>query len=138
MTAAARRSIGIMQRTTVLYDADCGFCRWSADRLRVWDGGRERLRFVNLRGPDADELLGPMDEPIRFASWHVVTSDGRVRSAGAAVAPVMRELRGGTLPAIVAEAFPGTTERAYGWLVRHRLRLGRALGAQACDVDPSR
>jgi len=23
-----------MDRATVLYDEDCGFCRWAADRLR--------------------------------------------------------------------------------------------------------
>lgn len=127
-----------MHRTTVLYDADCGFCRWSADRLRTWDGSRERLRFVSLQSPEADALIDHMDDGARFASWHVVTRDGRVRSAGAGVAPVLHQLRGGTIPAIVAERFPATTERAYRWLVRNRLRLGRALGAKACDVDPSR
>jgi predicted DCC family thiol-disulfide oxidoreductase YuxK len=127
-----------MQRTIVLYDADCGFCRWSADRLRAWDGRRGRLRFVSLQSPEADALLDPMAHDARFASWHVVTRDGRMRSAGAAVAPVLRELRGGSLPAIVAEMLPGSTERAYAWLVRNRPRLGRALGARACDVDPAR
>ncbi len=32
----------------VLYDEDCGFCRWSADKLRAWDT-RRRLTFAAIQ-----------------------------------------------------------------------------------------
>jgi predicted DCC family thiol-disulfide oxidoreductase YuxK len=56
----------------ILYDADCGFCRWSLGKLLAWDRPR-RLRPVALQDPEADALLGGMEEERRMASWHLVT-----------------------------------------------------------------
>jgi predicted DCC family thiol-disulfide oxidoreductase YuxK len=126
-----------MDLVTVLYDRDCGFCTWSAERLRSWDGTRQRLRFLPLQSPAADELLGSMGTEERFASWHTVT-DGHVFSGGAALGPVMRAVPGGFPVALLAERFPRTTEVLYGVVVRNRDRLGEALGQQTCAVDPSR
>ncbi len=121
---------------TVLYDADCGLCRWSADRLRRWDR-RGRLRFVPLRDPEADDLLIDLSEHARFASWHLVDGHGRVRSGGAAVSPVLRLLPGGRPLAALAARFPRATDRVYRWIADHRDAIGRLLGPEACSVDPS-
>ena len=44
----------------VLYDEDCGFCRWSADRLRAWarrsDGGTA-VAWIGRRWPRLAELV---------------------------------------------------------------------------------
>jgi predicted DCC family thiol-disulfide oxidoreductase YuxK len=72
-----------------------------------------------------------------MATWHLVTPDGRVRSAGRAVAPLLRLLPAGTPLAFVAESFPKTTDRLYDWISRHRGRLGSLLGQQRCAVDPA-
>jgi predicted DCC family thiol-disulfide oxidoreductase YuxK len=126
-----------MERAIVLYDEDCGFCRWSADRLRVWDRPG-RLAFAPIEGVVGARTLARVDPPARTASWHLITEDGRVWSAGAAIPQVLRRLPAGAVVAPLFETFPGTTERAYGWFARHRIRLGAALGQQACAVDPSR
>jgi predicted DCC family thiol-disulfide oxidoreductase YuxK len=126
-----------MDLVTVLYDRDCGFCTWSAEVLRGWDGPRERLRFVPLQAAEADELLGPMGRDERLESWHAVTR-GRVYSGGAALGPVLRALPGAFPAAVVAERFPHTTERLYRLVAANRLRLAEALGRKACGVDPSR
>ena len=68
---------------------------------------------------------------------HAVTSDGRVWSGGHAVRVILAELPGGSALASVAASFPGTTERIYRLVARHRNRLGRMLGQRACSVDPS-
>jgi predicted DCC family thiol-disulfide oxidoreductase YuxK len=47
----------VRARATVVYDDDCGFCRWSAERLRTRDR-RHALRFVTLRSDEAERLLG--------------------------------------------------------------------------------
>lgn len=122
-------------RVTVLYDEDCGSCRWVADRLRAWDR-LGRLRFAPIQ--DSDGPLAPVPPEERLDSMHAVTGDGRVFSGGAAVAPILRVLPGGRLPAAVAEVAPGLTERAYRAVARRRTTLGRLLGADACRVDPSR
>lgn len=121
----------------VLYDADCGFCRWSIDKILALDR-RGRLRPVALQSEEADRLLQGMDAETRMASWHLITPDGVVHSGGAVVPPLARLLPGGAPVAALAGALPGATDRAYRLVARNRDRLGRWLGAQACAVDPSR
>lgn len=122
-------------RTLVLYDEDCGFCRWSADRLRAWDraGG---LAFRSIQAAEPDGILDALDAHARYASWHVVTPDGRLWSGGDAVPPLMRRLPGGGPIAAMASVAPGTTDRLYRFVARHREQLGTALGQRACAVDP--
>ncbi|HEX9411050.1 MAG TPA: DCC1-like thiol-disulfide oxidoreductase family protein [Actinomycetota bacterium] len=125
-----------MDRAVVLFDEDCGFCRWAAGKLLAWDR-RGRLRLVALQDPEAEQLLTGMDRGRRMASWHLVDLDGRIRSAGRAVAPLLRLLPAGTPLAVVAESFPKTIDRLYDWISRHRERLGSLLGQQRCAVDPA-
>ena len=125
-----------MDRWVVLYDQDCGFCRWATGKLLAWDR-RGRLRAVALQDPEAERLLPGMDRERRMASWHVLGPDGGVWSAGRAVAPLLRLLPAGAPLAAVAAAFPYTTGRLYEWTARHRGRLGALLGAQRCAVQPS-
>ena len=42
----------------VLYDEDCGSCRWSADRLRALDRRRARLRFAPIQ--TSGDVLAPL------------------------------------------------------------------------------
>jgi predicted DCC family thiol-disulfide oxidoreductase YuxK len=125
-----------MSRATLLYDEDCGFCRWSVDRIRRWDR-RGNLRAVPIQSAEGNALLGAMDEERKLASWHLVTEDGVVRSAGAAAPTLFRLLPGGKPLAVTASLFPRTTDRVYRLIARNRERLGRMLGEQACAVDPA-
>jgi predicted DCC family thiol-disulfide oxidoreductase YuxK len=126
-----------MKSAILLYDSDCGFCRWSVDKVLAWDR-RGRVRSMELQDPEADSLLGGMDQDVRMASWHLVTPDGRVYSAGAAAPPLLRLLPGGKPLAAVLAAFPGVTNRAYRTVARNRDRFGRLVGQTACAVDPRR
>lgn len=121
----------------VLFDEDCGFCRWSADRLRAWDRAG-RLAFRSIQAAERAGMLDALDPEARYASWHVITRDGRIWSGGAAVPPLMARLPGGQALAAVAEAFPDGTDGLYRFVARHRDRFGAALGQRACAVDPSR
>ncbi len=91
---------------------------------------RRRLRPLPLQDPAAPALLPGMDERARMASWHLVGADGTVASGGAAVAPLLRLLPGGSPAAAVAERLPGAVDRAYRWAVRHRAALGRGIPAR--------
>jgi len=125
----------------VIYDADCGFCRWclavllSADRPRV-DGSAASgaLRPLPLGTEEADRLLADLSPEERAASWHVILDapSGLTRSsAGAALAPAMSLLRGGRIPAALFARFPRATERGYCWVAEHRGTLGRFVPARA-------
>jgi predicted DCC family thiol-disulfide oxidoreductase YuxK len=126
----------MMSETTLLYDADCGFCRWTSDRVRRWDR-RGSLRVIPIQSAEAQALLGDMEGERKMASWHLVEEDGAVRSAGAGVAPLLRLLPGGKPLAVMAGLFPKSTDRLYRLVARNRETLGRILGEQACAVDPS-
>jgi predicted DCC family thiol-disulfide oxidoreductase YuxK len=115
-----------MDRVRLLYDDDCGFCRVCVALVLAWDRGR-RLMPLTLQSEEAARLLAGMPQEERMASWHLAQPDGRVRSAGAAFAPLFRELPGGTPLAAPAERFPGAAERAYALVASHRSVLGRAL-----------
>ena len=125
-----------MDRYLVLYDADCGFCRWSLDRLLRWDRDG-RLRAAPIQGEEGEKVLADLRPEDRLDSWHLLTPDGRRFSGGAATDPLARLLPAGAPVAFVAETFPRTTERLYRWIARNRDELGRRLGEEACAVDPS-
>jgi predicted DCC family thiol-disulfide oxidoreductase YuxK len=123
-------------KATVIYDADCGFCRVSLALLLAWDRGK-MLRPLPLGTPEADRLLADLTPDQRGASWHLVFDDeatpayGARTSAGAALAPALRLLPGGRVPAALFAHFPRTTERGYRWVAGHRGPLGRLVPARA-------
>jgi predicted DCC family thiol-disulfide oxidoreductase YuxK len=117
-------------RLVVLYDRDCGFCRWSLARLLAFDV-RRRLRPVALQTDEAARRLGDMDEARRFASAHLVLPDGRVYSGGDAVAPLLAELPGGGPLSALAGLVPGVWRTGYDAIAARRGIFGRRLSRDA-------
>jgi predicted DCC family thiol-disulfide oxidoreductase YuxK len=115
---------------TLLYDAECRFCRWSLGWILRWDR-RRSLEPLALQDPAAVEALRGMSEAERMASWHLVAPGGAVTSAAAAAPPLLRLLPGGHPLAALAARLPGPVERTYGWVARNRGRLARPLGERA-------
>ncbi|HEX3362754.1 MAG TPA: hypothetical protein VHS74_17300 [Solirubrobacterales bacterium] len=146
-----------MARATVIYDADCGFCKVCLAVLLTWDRrrvgragsahGRPRppqlpvrwarsavigaLRPLPLGTAEADRLLADLAVEQRNASWHLVDDAGRRNSAGAALAPALSLLPGGRIPASLVARMPHITERAYRWVADHRGLLGRFVPERA-------
>jgi predicted DCC family thiol-disulfide oxidoreductase YuxK len=115
------------QAATLFYDSDCGICRWTVAKVAAWDR-RGAIRLVPLQDRiTADRMLGPMTEETRMASWHLVGADGRVRSAGRGVAPLLRLLPGGPPAARIADMAPAATDALYRFVAGHRSELGRLL-----------
>jgi predicted DCC family thiol-disulfide oxidoreductase YuxK len=117
-----------VEAAAILYDADCGFCRWSLAQLLRLDR-RSRLRPVPLQQPEADILLSGMAREQRMASWHLVGSDGQVYSGGDAFAPLLRLIPGGSAFAGVLAAFPSLCDVAYRTVAGRRSWLGRLIPA---------
>jgi predicted DCC family thiol-disulfide oxidoreductase YuxK len=114
-----------VSRTPILYDDDCGFCRVSCAAVLVLDR-RRRLRPVAIQSGEGERLLADMPPEQRLDSWHLVTGDQQVHSAGAAFAPLLRLLGAGAVAAALAR-FPAGTERAYRFVANRRSPLGRRL-----------
>lgn len=137
-----------MARATVIYDADCGFCKVCLAVLLSWDrrGTGRALRPLALGTVEADRLLADLTVERRDASWHLVDDSGRRNSAGAAFAPALSLLPGGRLPAALVSRMPRATGRGYRWVADHRGLLGRFVPGRArrwadrviaADVRPS-
>jgi predicted DCC family thiol-disulfide oxidoreductase YuxK len=113
-----------MAQATLLYDSDCGFCRWSLGKVLAWDRSGS-LCPVALQSDQADRLLAGMPEEERLASWHLVDGDGTVRSAGAAFPGLFRLLPGGAPLAALTSRAPRATDRGYRWVAANRSLWGR-------------
>ncbi|MGI9557732.1 MAG: thiol-disulfide oxidoreductase DCC family protein [Solirubrobacterales bacterium] len=122
------------EQLTILYDRDCGFCKWSLDKVLAWDR-HGRLRPLAVQSDDGRHLLRGLPADARLDSWHLVLTGGEIRSAGAAAAPLAALLPGGRPLAAVFRAFPASTERGYRLVARNRDRLARLLRIDAgCEL----
>jgi predicted DCC family thiol-disulfide oxidoreductase YuxK len=113
----------VTRRAIVLYDDDCGFCRWTLGLLLSWDRGH-RLWPAPIVGPVGERWLAGIPVSERLVSWHLVREDGVV-SAGRALAEVLPYLPGGGVLAPLLRSAPGVVERAYRFVARHRSGLAR-------------
>ena len=112
------------QQWLVLYDGDCGLCKWLLAGLLRFDCAG-RLRPVALQRPEAEALLVDLGPAERMASMHLVAPDGTRSSAGEAMPSLLRLLSGGRLPAAVLERFPRLTSWGYQWVATHRIGISR-------------
>jgi predicted DCC family thiol-disulfide oxidoreductase YuxK len=111
---------------TLIYDPDCGFCRWCLGKVLSWDR-RGEVRPVPLGSPEADRLLSGMPREDQFASWHLVDGDGTVHSAGYGFPPLLRLLPVGGPLAAAAARVPDLTDRGYRWVAGHRSWWGKVV-----------
>src|SRR5213595_137897 len=56
----------------VIYDADCGFCKWLLAGVLRWDRAA-RLRPLALQRPEAGDLVADLTPAERMASWHLIS-----------------------------------------------------------------
>ena len=112
------------QRWWVLYDGDCGLCKWLLCGLLAWDR-TVRLHPLALQRPESEELLADLTPEERMASWHLISPEGGRRSGGAALAPLLRLLPCGRFPAAAFARLPTLTHRSYRWVAEHRSQLSK-------------
>jgi predicted DCC family thiol-disulfide oxidoreductase YuxK len=117
-------------RVIVLYDADCGFCRW-AMAWAVRHDHRHVLVTVAIQSPLGCELLADVLPSDRLRSAHVVRDDGSRRSGGAAAAEVLSVLAPTRVLGRLAHSLPRTTALLYGVLAARRQSFGRLVGGDA-------
>jgi predicted DCC family thiol-disulfide oxidoreductase YuxK len=114
----------------VLYDADCGFCRWAM----AWALGhdpRRTLVAVPIQSELGSQLLADLSASERLDAAHVVHDDGARDSGGAAAAEVLGALPRTRSIARLARRLPAPTAALYGLVATHRHGFGRFVGAEA-------
>ena len=100
----------------LLYDADCGVCKFIVARLLELDRAG-RLRPLAIQDPRAAELLPGLTPEQRLESFHLVEADGTIRSAGEGLAALFPPL----------ERAPGAASRLYWLVAGNRKGLGRLI-----------
>jgi predicted DCC family thiol-disulfide oxidoreductase YuxK len=109
----------------LLYDADCGLCRWGV----VWVLDRDRDGLIEplaIQSPPGQDLLHDLEPAARLSSAHVITPDGRRASGGAALQQVLEALPNRVL-ARAARLSPRATDAGYRFVAAHRVRFSRLL-----------
>ena len=133
------------RRLTVLYDDDCGLCRWTVVQLRSLDR-HGRLEFVPLQHaaahPERPDLARLAQTHQLADSIHVARPDGRVRRGGGAMLELLDALPGGWLlrPWAAIPGVEAALDGVYQLLARNRGGIGRLLArtgrpAAGCDLD---
>jgi predicted DCC family thiol-disulfide oxidoreductase YuxK len=115
-----------MASVTLIYDSDCGFCRWCLGKVLAWDR-RRAVRPLALGTPKANELLADVPAAERPKSWHLVDESGTVSSAGAGFEPLFRLLPAGAPFAAITGRFPGATESGYRFVSGNRSIWGKVV-----------
>lgn len=119
----------VMARPVVLYDEDCGFCRWTLAKLLRLDRHR-RLRPVPIGSAEGDALLEGLSEEERLRSWHL-SVDGVRYSGGAAFAPLLALLPRGRRLSRIASRFPAVCHHGYVAVATRRSLWGRWIPDEA-------
>jgi len=106
-------------RLRILYDADCGFCRWSVARLLHLDSDKV-LQPLTIQSAEGQTLLASIPEAERLDSAHCIDATGKVTSGGDAFAVVAERipwLRPAAGPARLA---PGLIRAGYRLVADNR------------------
>ena len=116
MPASRTSSSGSADEAWLLYDADCGLCKFVVARVLELDRAR-RLRPVALQDEKAVELLPALTTEERMASFHLVDAGGTIHSAGDGLAELFPSLR----------RSPRVASRLYWLVAGNRDRLGKLI-----------
>ena len=111
-------------KLAVLFDRECGFCRWSVAWLVRLDHSLA-LVPVAIQSDRGQRLLESVPEQLRLESAHVVDSEGRLFSGGDAAPVIVAKLRGGQAVAPLFRLAPGLTRAAYRAVAANRQSVGR-------------
>jgi predicted DCC family thiol-disulfide oxidoreductase YuxK len=114
----------------VLYDADCGFCRWAM----AWALGHDHQRSliaVPIQSQLGSQLLADLSPSERLDAAHIVRDDGSRDSGGDAAAEVLAMLPQTRALGRLARRLPIPTAALYGLVATHRHGVGRFVGGQA-------
>ena len=103
----------------ILYDADCGFCRWSVAKLLQLDSAKV-LEPLTIQSSEGQTLLASVPQPERLTSAHCVDAAGKVTSGGDAFALVAERISGLRPAAGPARLAPGLIRAGYRLVADNR------------------
>ncbi|MBI3982181.1 MAG: DUF393 domain-containing protein [Gemmatimonadetes bacterium] len=106
------------RRPTLIYDADCAFCRRWVGRLKRWDRS-DAIELLPLTDPRA-AALASRDLTVLRQAVHLALPDGSVLAGAAAARGLCAFVPFGWIPRGIL-GLPGAlriAERLYRWIAR--------------------
>jgi predicted DCC family thiol-disulfide oxidoreductase YuxK len=114
----------------VLYDGECGFCRWTIAWALARDEGH-LLVVAPIQSGAGARLLADIPPAERLRSVHVVYDDERRESGGSAAREVLKLLPSARPLAWLADRAPRWADRVYGFVAEHRRRFSQLVPDRA-------
>lgn len=109
---------------TILIDGECPLCRREGEFMRRLDGGRGRLRFVDITAPGFDAAAYGTTHDAAMGTIHALTPDGGVVTGMEVFRRAYAAVGWGWL--VAPTGWPlvrPVVDRMYRWFARNRLRL---------------
>ncbi len=119
---------------SIIYDAECAFCRRWASRFKKW--GADRIELLPLQDERAAAMTGKSVAELERA-MHLVQPDGTLFEGANAVREILRYTAWGWLPRALFR-LPGAmvlADRVYAWVALRRRRTGCGGGHCMVSVD---
>lgn len=125
-----------MTRPTIIYDGECRFCTWSADRIRKLDR-RESFEVLPRQQPGLDYRFPILTQSDFNTGLRLIHLDGRIDVGADAVYQIYRTLPPYQLIAWVYRLplLHHVFRLGYWFIARYRHHLGRIDPALACDDE---
>ena len=101
-----------MEKYILIYDADCGPCT-RFKRAIDWLDRYDHLCYVSLIGADGRGLLDSLPLGQRHTSFHLISPDGRIRSASEAIPGLLALLPLGGIAAYLIRTAPAGMRAVY-------------------------
>lgn len=129
-THRADHQRGGVDHVIILYDGECGFCRWTT----AWALRRDRhdvLAVAPIQSPTGATLLADLAPTERTRSVHVVHADASRDSGAPAVLAVLSALPSTAPLARLLAAWPRGIGLGYRLVAGHRREVSRLVPARA-------
>lgn len=88
------------------YDADCGPCTRFAHIVDSLDKN-EKIDFISLTVADKQGMLDKISAPLRYRSFHLISTNGEAKSGSDALLKLISILPGGKIISPIIDYFPG-------------------------------
>ena len=92
-------------RYILVYDVDCGPCKRFAHVVDILDKDA-KIDFISLTEADQKSLLYKIPTHLRFKSFHLISTNGQIRSGSEALTELIRILPGGKVIFPLINYFP--------------------------------
>jgi predicted DCC family thiol-disulfide oxidoreductase YuxK len=138
MSITQQKASSSRERSVVIFDGECNFCRSQIHLLKYLDWGNRRLTYLSLHDPLIEHEFPMLDRNQLLQEMHIVDQSNRIFAGSNAVKYLFRKLPILWLFAPIVH-FPGTSpiwRFLYRVIAKNRYRLwGKRCDNESCKIN---